>query len=75
MGDVPSDLLERLRRHGQEHVLSFWPKLAPGERAELVAQLRGIDFAELTDLYRRRDETYRLPALERLAPLPRPRVN
>ncbi|MFO0966468.1 MAG: UDPGP type 1 family protein [Gemmataceae bacterium] len=74
MGDVPSDLLERLRRHGQEHVLSFWPKLAPGERAELVAQLRGIDFAELTDLYRRRDETYRLPALERLAPLPRPKV-
>lgn len=70
--DIPPDLYERLRHHGQEHTLGFWPQLGPAERSHLVEQLRALDLEELTQLYARREETYPLPDLHRLRPLPRP---
>jgi len=34
---------ERLRRHGQEHVLRFWDELEPKGREQLLSQLRFVD--------------------------------
>jgi UDP-N-acetylglucosamine/UDP-N-acetylgalactosamine diphosphorylase len=33
-----------LRRHGQEHVLQFWPRLTPLQQDGLLAQVEAIDF-------------------------------
>src|SRR5205085_4883012 len=67
----PPDLLHRLKLHRQEHVLTGWDGLSPGERAVLVGQLAGIDLAELDQLYRRKDEPHAvLPPPDRIAPLP-----
>jgi UDP-N-acetylglucosamine/UDP-N-acetylgalactosamine diphosphorylase len=71
MTDVPPDLLARLRRHGQDHVLAGWDRLAADDRAAFADQLSRIDFAELEALYKRRDEPHAvLPPRDRLAPLP-----
>ena len=71
MTHVPPELLHRLTRHHQEHVLAGWDDLSVGERESLVAQLAGIDLAELDALYRRKDEPHTLlPPRDRIAPLP-----
>src|SRR5688572_21662918 len=71
MLDAPPDLIHRLRLHGQEHVLSGWDRLTPGERTAFVGQLAGVDLAELDALYKRKDEPHTvLPSRERIAPLP-----
>ncbi|HYH66685.1 MAG TPA: UTP--glucose-1-phosphate uridylyltransferase, partial [Urbifossiella sp.] len=71
MTHVPPDLRHRLAAHGQEHVLADWASLAPADRAALVAQLAGLDLAELEALYRRKDEPHAaLPPRDRIAPVP-----
>lgn len=71
MKHVPPELLHRLTSHRQEHVLDGWDHLSPAERAGLVEQLAGIDFAELESLYRRKDEPHSvLPSRERIGPIP-----
>ncbi|MEO2089080.1 MAG: UDPGP type 1 family protein, partial [Gemmataceae bacterium] len=66
-----TDLVHRLRRHGQEHVLIGWDRLSIAARAHLVDQLAGVDLAELDHLYTRRDEPHTaLPPRDRIAPLP-----
>lgn len=71
MTHVPPDLLRRLHAHGQGHVVAGWDDLAPAARAALVAQLAGIDLAELDALYRRKDEPHAvLPPRDRIAPVP-----
>lgn len=68
---APEDLVKKLRRFGQDHVLRWWPELAEADRHCLLEQLRSIDLEELAGLYSRRDEAGAVPALERVAPLPR----
>lgn len=75
MTEIPEDLHQLLKHHGQDHTLAFWPHLTPPERAQLVEQLQSINLEELTSLYARREETYPLPDLKRLRPLPRPDVS
>lgn len=71
MTRVPPDLLERLTRHRQEHILHGWDALILPDRAALVEQLAGIDFVELDALYRRKDEPHSvLPSRDRIAPIP-----
>jgi len=71
MTHVPPDLRHRLAAHGQEHVLADWAALAPADRTALVAQLAGLDLAELDALYRRKDEPHAaLPPRDRIAPVP-----
>jgi UDP-N-acetylglucosamine/UDP-N-acetylgalactosamine diphosphorylase len=71
MTDAPPDLHHRLRLHRQEHVLTGWDRLTADERAAFVAQLAGVDLAELDALYKRKDEPHTvLPPRERIAPLP-----
>lgn len=64
--------LKKLRSHGQEHVLAWWPELTASERRELLEQVAAIDCEELGRLYQRRQQEQALPAAERIAPLPRP---
>ncbi len=71
MTHAPTDLVHRLKLHGQEHVLAGWEALAPAERAAFVSQLAGIDLAELDRLHKRKDEPHTaLPPRDRIAPLP-----
>lgn len=71
MQHAPSDLLHRVRLHGQEHVLADWDALSVDARHDLVATLAGIDLGELDALYRRKDEPHTLlPSRDRIAPLP-----
>src|SRR3954470_19764481 len=70
MNDVPSDLLHRLRNHGQEHVLLGWERLDAGRRARLVEQLAGIDLDELGRLYAQRDRPADVPTAGQLKPIP-----
>lgn len=46
------ELLGELTRHGQQHVLAFWDELAPEAQRTLAAQIRGINLAQLSELYR-----------------------
>lgn len=50
MTEIPAGLLDRLREHGQEHVLVGWDRLPDDRRREFVATLSGIDFEELARL-------------------------
>lgn len=71
MTHPPPDLLHRLTLHGQSHVLAGWDAFEPDRRAALVAQLAGLDLAELDALYRRKDEPHAvLPPRDRIAPVP-----
>jgi UDP-N-acetylglucosamine/UDP-N-acetylgalactosamine diphosphorylase len=70
MHEVPAELRERLREHGQEHVLAWWHELQPHERHALVAQVKAIDLAHLRQLYAQRDETFSHPTPEHIRPVP-----
>lgn len=45
-----NDLVEPLRRHGQEHLLRFWDDLDDAGRARLGAEIAAIDFDQLDRL-------------------------
>ena len=51
MHSPPADLVDRLRRHGQDHVTAGWDRLTAGERAVFIAQLEAVDLAELAALH------------------------
>ncbi|MBA4066979.1 MAG: UDP-N-acetylhexosamine pyrophosphorylase [Isosphaera sp.] len=68
MTDVPTDLLDRLRAHGQDHVLAGWQDLPRARRAAFVAQLSAVDLAELAALAARAHDAH--PPPTDLAPIP-----
>src|SRR5262245_9071833 len=70
MHSVPDDLLQRLRRHGQEHVLSHWEFLDVSQRTVFVEHLKRIDLEEIGRLYASRDKPTAVPGANRLAPIP-----
>ncbi|MCR4412076.1 MAG: UTP--glucose-1-phosphate uridylyltransferase [Thermoguttaceae bacterium] len=44
--------MDRLRPHGQEHLVAFWDCLDESQRRWLAAEIRGVDLALVTRLYR-----------------------
>jgi len=68
MPDFPTQLLERLRAHQQEHVLLGWDKLGPQQQQSLMAQVSAINLDEIRDLYAKRDQSQALPSADRIAP-------
>ncbi|MGC3967622.1 MAG: UTP--glucose-1-phosphate uridylyltransferase [Pirellulales bacterium] len=46
----PTDLIELVTRHGQQHLLAHWGKLTPEQRESLEEQIRTVDFAQLEKL-------------------------
>jgi UDP-N-acetylglucosamine/UDP-N-acetylgalactosamine diphosphorylase len=71
MQDVPNDLRQRLRQHGQEHVLAGWDRLDDEQRSALVRQLEAIDFDELARLHAKRARKADKIDPARIAPLPK----
>ncbi|HZU37143.1 MAG TPA: UDPGP type 1 family protein, partial [Gemmataceae bacterium] len=69
MVSVPNDLRDHLRKHGQEHVLTWWDELNDNERRGLLDQLQQIDLDLIHKLYERRDHAVPLPQPEQLAPV------
>lgn len=57
-----SQLLDRLRPHGQEHLLQFWEELSPSERTELAAQIESVDLAHVAKLHREATAKSKAPA-------------
>ena len=70
MIDAPADLLHRVLAHGQEHLLTGWSTLTPEARLAFVAQLAGVDFREVENLYARRTEATKLPNPTSIQPIP-----
>jgi UDP-N-acetylglucosamine/UDP-N-acetylgalactosamine diphosphorylase len=70
MTTVPEDLRQRLREHGQEHVLAWWDRLEEAQRTELLAQLSALDLGQLRELYAGREQAFALPPPERITPVP-----
>jgi UDP-N-acetylglucosamine/UDP-N-acetylgalactosamine diphosphorylase len=70
MLSVPADLKRQLREHQQEHVLAFWETLSDNERQELLGQLQNLDLEQLRQLYLQRDESFAVPPVEKIAPVP-----
>ncbi len=64
-------LVERLARHGQEHLLMWWADLDPSQRAGLVAELEGIDYARIDALVATLldDQASAAPAAETVKPI------
>jgi UDP-N-acetylglucosamine/UDP-N-acetylgalactosamine diphosphorylase len=47
-----ASLENRLREHGQQHLLAFWDELVDAQRRQLVTQIEGVDLALIDSLYR-----------------------
>src|SRR4051794_7988398 len=65
-------LAGRLARHGQEHLLRWWPELDDAQRSALAAEVSALDFERLDALVARfvgdegRDDA---PAPDRVRPI------
>jgi UDP-N-acetylglucosamine/UDP-N-acetylgalactosamine diphosphorylase len=70
MTKVPEEVVQQLRKTGQEHVLAFWDRLSETERRELIDQLKNINFDHLKELYRQRDWAVSLPSVDKIEPVP-----
>lgn len=70
MIDVPTDLLDRLREHGQEHLLIGWARLPAERRREFVSQLASLDLRELRSLTAKAKQATATVAADRIEPLP-----
>ena len=53
---MKNDLYNHLKTFGQEHLLTFWDALSDSEQNVLAAQIYSIDFAQIAELYKRRNE-------------------
>ena len=69
---IPDELRQRLRQHGQEHLLDAFEKLHEAERGALLRDLERLDLAELRALHGKREQKDTLPARDRIEPLPQP---
>lgn len=69
MPTLSDDLIQRLRQHGQEHILQAWSQLSDAERTILHDQLAALDLARLRQLYERRDEVSFVPPPDKIKPI------
>ena len=60
---MKQELFAPLKTFGQEHLLTFWNVLSESERNNLAVQINDIDFAQIAELYKRRNEPIELLTL------------
>lgn len=68
---ISDELRQRLKQHGQEHLLDALEKTSDADRANLVRELERLDLAELRALHGKREQKDALPERGRIEPLPR----
>jgi UDP-N-acetylglucosamine/UDP-N-acetylgalactosamine diphosphorylase len=68
MRDAPTELLNKLRSYGQEHVLFGWATFDVQQRQNLIAQLAVVDLDLIRRLYAQRDQGSAAPAAVRIEP-------
>ena len=56
-------LFDHLNTFGQEHLLTFWDDLSEFGQKTLADQIDSIDFAQIAELYKRRNEPAELLTL------------
>jgi UDP-N-acetylglucosamine/UDP-N-acetylgalactosamine diphosphorylase len=69
MTQPSADLLQQLKKHGQEHVLAHWDRVDSAGRQELSDQLAKINLEELARLYAERDKAAPVPSQDRIQPI------
>jgi UDP-N-acetylglucosamine/UDP-N-acetylgalactosamine diphosphorylase len=74
MANIPSELHQRLHRHGHGHVLNWWEHLSEDERSALHDQLSALDLEHLRKLYEERDKSSFVPPPHKIQPIPVVRV-
>jgi UDP-N-acetylglucosamine/UDP-N-acetylgalactosamine diphosphorylase len=65
-------LRDRLRQHGQDHLLSFWDDLTDDEKSILYQDLSSIDFDDISRIWKEtgnKDDSELSPS--QLTPLPK----
>jgi UDP-N-acetylglucosamine/UDP-N-acetylgalactosamine diphosphorylase len=72
---ISDDLRQKLRTHGQEHLLEAMEALTESERTSLCRDLERIDLGELRALHGRREQKDALPERHRIEPLPHPKID
>src|SRR3989442_1375049 len=72
---IADELRQRLKQHGQDHLLAMLDTLGDAERAQMLNELSRIDLAELQKLHARREQKDVLPERHRIEPLPYPTVD
>jgi UDP-N-acetylglucosamine/UDP-N-acetylgalactosamine diphosphorylase len=70
MPNISADLRERLRHHGQDHVLAWWERLSEDEQAELHSQLDSLDLHQLKKLFDNRNQAGFVPPPANIKPIP-----
>jgi UDP-N-acetylglucosamine/UDP-N-acetylgalactosamine diphosphorylase len=70
MSPPPADLVQSLKKHGQEHVLAYWDRLDDAGRKELTEQLSKVNFEQVARLYAERDKAAPVPSQDRIQPIP-----
>jgi UDP-N-acetylglucosamine/UDP-N-acetylgalactosamine diphosphorylase len=70
MPKISAELRDRLRRHGQDHVLNWWEHLSEDEQTELQAQLNSLDLDQLKPLFDSRGQAGFVPPPEKIKPIP-----
>ncbi len=77
VAEMPPDLRERLQRHGQEHILTWWERFDAEQRRTLLRELgRRINLRELRCACTpSREHKDALPERHRIKPLPRPEID
>ena len=59
---MDSALRDTLHRHGQDHLLQWWPELTEPQRAALTSQLQSLDFEELSQAFHQQTPSSTTPA-------------
>lgn len=70
-----SPSMEKLRAHGQDHVLRWWNELDDTQRRDLDEQIAELDLQLLERLYGQRKDVPTLPTPDRIQPIPVARLN
>jgi UDP-N-acetylglucosamine/UDP-N-acetylgalactosamine diphosphorylase len=72
MVEIPPDIRQQLKDHGQSHLLLGWDQLSHTERQSLLDQLRELDFGFLKREHAKARQKNKLPPLDAIDIIPKP---
>lgn len=53
------EIRTKLKKHGQEQLLQYWPELSNEEKNQLLFQLNSIEIEKVNDLFNRAEKAYK----------------